>query len=141
MVATSLLTVQFGAPEVVPSYMDFALGGSNTVRGWDFNARRGKNQFINSLEYRYTAVETRAFRVFGVGLYAGLALAIFGDAGSAWSSSDDFSSGLIAGGGIGLRIFVRFVNMIRLDFALGDGDMHTHFGISEKSVAQRNRVR
>jgi hypothetical protein len=31
--------------------------------------------------------------------------------------------------------------MIRLDFALGDGDLHTHFGISEKSVAQRNRVR
>ena len=87
VVATSLLTLQSGAPDVVPSYMDFSLGGSNTVRGWGFNARRGKNQFINSLEYRYTAVETRAFRVFGVGLYAGLALAVFGDAGSAWSES------------------------------------------------------
>ena len=141
LVATSLLTLQSGAPDVVPSYMDFSLGGSNTVRGWGFNARRGKNQFINSLEYRYTAVETRAFRVFGVGLYAGLALAVFGDAGTAWSQSDDFSQGLIAGGGIGLRIFVPFVNMIRLDFALGDGNAHAHFGINEKSVAQRNRVR
>ena len=141
VIATSLLTVQSGTADVVPTYMDFSIGGSNTVRGWEFNARRGKNQFINSVEYRYTAVETKAFRVFGVGLYAGLAVAVFGDAGSAWSRSDEFSPGLIAGGGIGLRVFVPFVSMIRLDFALGNGDLHTHFGISEKSVAQRNRVR
>jgi hypothetical protein len=31
--------------------------------------------------------------------------------------------------------------MIRLDFALGDGNAHAHLGINEKSVAQRNRVR
>jgi outer membrane protein assembly factor BamA len=141
LVATSLLTLQSGGPDVVPSYTDFALGGSNTVRGWGFNARRGKNQFINSLEYRYTVLETRAFHVFGVGLYAGLALAAFGDAGTAWSLSGDFSQGVIAGGGIGLRLYLPFVNMIRLDFALGDGNAHAHFGINEKSVAQRNRVR
>jgi outer membrane protein assembly factor BamA len=141
LVATSLLTLQPGSTSVVPTYMDYSLGGGNTVRGWEFNSRRGKNQFINSMEYRYTAVETRAFRVFGLSLYAGLALAAFGDAGSAWSESDDFSSGFIAGGGIGLRVFFPFVNMIRLDFALGDGNAHAHFGISEKAVAQRNRVR
>ena len=141
LVATSLLTLQSGGPDVVPSYNDFALGGSNTVRGWGFNARRGKNQFINSLEYRYTVLDTRAFRVFGVGLYAGLALAAFGDAGTAWSLSGDFSQGVIAGGGIGLRLYLPFVSMIRLDFALGDGNAHAHFGINEKSVAQRNRVR
>jgi outer membrane protein assembly factor BamA len=141
IVATSLLTVQTGAGDEVPSYMDFAIGGSNTVRGWDFNARRGKNQFINSLEYRYMAVPTRAFRVFGVGLYAGLAIAAFGDMATAWTVSDDFSSGLIGGGGIGLRLFLPFVNMIRLDFAMGDGNTHGHLGINEKSVAQRNRVR
>jgi outer membrane protein assembly factor BamA len=141
VVATSLLTLQSGAADVVPSYMDYSLGGSNTVRGWGFNARRGKNQFISSMEYRYTAVETRAFRVFGLNLYTGLALAAFGDAGTAWNESDNFSDGFIAGGGIGLRIFVPFVSMIRLDFALGDGNTHAHFGINEKSVAQRNRVR
>jgi outer membrane protein assembly factor BamA len=141
LVATSLLTLQSGSPDVVASYSDFSLGGSNTVRGWGFNARRGKNQFVNSLEYRYTVLETRAFRVVGLGLYAGLALAVFGDAGSAWNESGDFSSGGIGGGGIGLRLFLPFVNMIRLDFALGDGNAHAHLGINEKSVAQRNRVR
>lgn len=141
LVGTSLLTLQSGAPDVVAPYADFAVGGSNTVRGWRFNARRGKNQFINTLEYRYVAVPTRAFRVFGVGLYAGMAVAAFGDAGTAWTDSDEFSRGFIAGGGIGLRIFLPFVNMIRLDFALGDGNAHGHLGINEKSVAQRNRVR
>ena len=141
LVATSLLTLQSGAADVVPTYADFSLGGANSVRGWGFNSRRGKNQFINTMEYRYTALETRAFRVFGLGLHAGVALAAFGDAGTAWSDSEDFSSGVIAGGGIGLRIFLPFVNMIRIDFALGNGSPHGHFGINEKSVAQRNRVR
>jgi outer membrane protein assembly factor BamA len=141
LLATSLVTLQSGTPDLVPSYMDFSLGGSNTVRGWEFNARRGKNQFINSLEYRYDAMETRAFRVFGVGLYAGLALAVFGDAGTAWNGSEQFADGIIAGAGAGLRIFLPFVNMIRIDFALGDGNAHAHFGINEKAVAQRNRVR
>ena len=51
IVATTLLTLQSGTRGVeVPTYADFALGGENTVRGHDFGARRGKNQFINSLE-------------------------------------------------------------------------------------------
>ena len=141
LVATSLVTLQSGGTDVVPTYLDFTLGGSNSVRGWDFNSRRGKNQFINSLEYRYTALETRPFRVWGISLYAGVALAVFGDAGTAWTESDGFSDGFIAGGGVGLRLFIPFVSMIRLDFAMGDGNLHTHFGINEKAVGQRSRVR
>ena len=141
LVATSLLTLQSGSGEVVPSYMDFSLGGSNTVRGWGFHVRRGKSQFISSMEYRYTAVETKTLRVFGISLYAGLAVAAFADTGTAWTDSDGFSDGFIGGGGIGLRLFVPFVNMIRLDFALGDGNAHAHFGINEKAVGQRMRVR
>ena len=141
LVATSLVTLQSGGTDVVPTYLDFTLGGSNSVRGWEFNSRRGKNQFINSLEYRYTALETRPFRVWGISLYAGVALAVFGDAGTAWTESDGFSDGFIAGGGVGLRLFIPFVSMIRLDFAMGDGNLHTHFGINEKAVGQRSRVR
>jgi outer membrane protein assembly factor BamA len=44
-VATALLTLQSGVHgEDVPTYLDYALGGANTVRGWDFASRRGKNQ-------------------------------------------------------------------------------------------------
>lgn len=141
IVATSLLTMQSGAHGVdVPAYADYALGGENTVRGRDFGTRRGKNQFINSLEYRYTAVPTRAFRVFGFNFYGGLAVAAFGDLGAAWDDPDGFASSFIGGGGIGLRLFVPYVNVIRLDLSIGSG-VHGQLGINEKAVAQRNRVR
>jgi len=141
ILATALVTVQSGREGVdVPAYADYALGGENTVRGRAFAARRGKNQFISTIEYRYTAVPTRSFRVFGLNLYGGLALAAFTDVGSAWTRADGFSDGVIAGGGIGLRLYIPYVNMIRLDLSVGSG-VHGGIGIGEKAVAQRERVR
>jgi outer membrane protein assembly factor BamA len=141
IVATTLLTLQPGTRGVdIPTYADYALGGENTVRGHDFGSRRGKNQFVNSLEYRYMAVPTRSFRVFGFNFYAGLAVAAFGDLGTAWDDAAGFEDGFIGGGGIGLRLYLPFVNMIRLDLSFGSG-VHAQLGINEKAVAQRNRVR
>lgn len=105
-----------------------------------FATTRGKNQFISTLEYRYTAVPTRSFRVFGRNLYGGLALAAFTDLGSAWTHPDGFSDGLIGGGGVGLRLYIPYVSMIRIDLSVGSG-VHGGFGIGEKAIAQRNRVR
>jgi outer membrane translocation and assembly module TamA len=73
-------------------------------------------------------------------LYGGLAVAAFGDSGTAWDDPDGFSDGFISGGGIGLRLFVPYVNMIRLDFSYGSGVLG-QLGLNEKAVAQRNRVR
>jgi outer membrane protein assembly factor BamA len=141
IVATSLLTLQSGTRGVdVPTYSDYALGGENTVRGHAFGARRGMNQFISTVEYRYSVVPTRSFRVGGFNLYAGLALAAFADVGSAWNEPDGFPDGVISGYGIGLRLYIPYVNMIRLDLSFGDG-AHGGLGINEKAVAQRNRVR
>ena len=141
IVATALLTLQSGIDGVdLPTYADYALGGENTVRGHAFGASRGKNQFISTIEYRYTVAPTRSFRVFGLDLYGGLAVAAFTDVGSAWNDADGFSDGLIGGGGIGLRVFIPYVNMIRLDLSFGSG-VHGGLGINEKAVAQRNRVR
>jgi outer membrane protein assembly factor BamA len=142
IVATALLTVRSGVEGVdFPTYADFALGGENTVRGQPFAKRRGKNQFISTIEYRYGVVPTQSFRVFGLDLYGGLALAAFTDIGSAWTNSaDSFSDSFIGGGGIGLRLYIPYVNMIRLDLSVGSG-VHAGLGINEKAVAQRNRVR
>jgi outer membrane protein assembly factor BamA len=141
IVATALVTMQSGRDGVdLPAYADHALGGENTVRGWGFASRRGKNQLISTVEYRYTAVPTRSFRVFGANLYAGLALAGFVDVGSAWNHSDEFSDGLIGGAGIGLRVYIPYVSMLRLDLSVGNGVLGG-FGIDEKAAAQRSRVR
>ena len=141
IVATALLTLQSGRVGVdVPAYADYALGGENTVRGRAFATKRGKNQFINTIEYRFRALPTRSVGVFGLKLYAGIDFATFTDVGSAWDRSGGFSDGLIAGGGIGLRLYVPYVSMVRLDLSVGSG-VHGGFGIGEKAVAQRSRVR
>jgi outer membrane protein assembly factor BamA len=141
VVATALLTLRSGVNGVdLPAYADYALGGENTVRGRPFAEKRGKNQFISTIEYRYTALPARSFRVFGANWYGGLALAVFTDVGSAWDHSYGFSDGLICGGGVGLRLYVPYVSMVRFDLAVGSS-LHGGFGIGEKTVAQRNRVR
>jgi outer membrane protein assembly factor BamA len=144
LVASTLLTLQSGTiGEDVPVYGDYSLGGENTVRGWPFGSRRGKNQFINALEYRYVFVPTRSFRVFGINLYGGIAAAVFGDLGAVWSEPGEFVDRFIGGGGIGLRLIVPFVNLVRLDLSWGqpDGNALFKLGVNEKFVAQRNRVR
>jgi outer membrane protein assembly factor BamA len=141
LVTTVLLSLQSGQTgSDIPAYLDYPIGGENSVRGWGFAARRGKDQFITTLEYRHMTWPTRAFHLGGANLYAGVAIAVFADVGSAWTESNDFSRNTIAGGGVGLRLFVPFVDMIRLDFSFGDG-FQTAVGINEKAVAQRGRVR
>ena len=141
----SFSTFQTGKVGVdIPIYRDIHLGGANSIRGWsDQRARDGKNQFINTLEYRYDLYKPRPFRVFGANLYGGLKLAFFGDIGTVWNESEQFSNNFIGGVGVGLRLIVPFIQMIRLDFAFGQSGqgLTPHFGIREKSFYHRRRVR
>src|SRR4029079_15475132 len=142
VVATGLMTWRSGTSgQDVPTYLDFALGGANSVRGWDFKARRGRNQAIASLEYRYMFFPTRSIRVFGVNFYGGLALAAFGGASEVWGGVDHPHQDAIGGGGMGLRLYVPYVSLLRIDFAVGDGGFHRTLGIHEKAVAARERNR
>jgi outer membrane protein assembly factor BamA len=72
----SLVSMQTGDVGVgLPGYLQFDLGGANSVRGWRLGARRGRNQFIGTAEYTYVVQPVRAFTVKGVNLYAGLQVA------------------------------------------------------------------
>jgi len=56
----SLTTLRTGkVGEEIAPWQVFGIGGTNTVRGWEFAARKGKNQFINTVEYRMTLFEPR----------------------------------------------------------------------------------
>jgi outer membrane protein assembly factor BamA len=124
--------------------MEYILGGGNTIRGWSFGSRNGKNQFINTAEYRYTLVKPRSVSVSSFHVHVGLQLAVYGDFGQAWSEADEFRwEDFIGGYGFGLRILVPFVNMIRMDFAWGEPGkgMSFYIAIWEKAVMQRFRVR
>ena len=140
----SFLTSQTGrVGEGIPVYMNLYLGGTNSVRGWDLNARHGKNQFLNTLEYRYDLLKPRAFRVFGLSLYGGLQVAAFADTGTVWDEGDQFAKNFIGGGGAGLRLIVPFIDMIRIDIGFGQshGGPFSHIGIREKADYHRRRVR
>jgi len=140
---SSLLTMQTGTVGTeIPIHQDFHIGGTNSLRGWDINARRGKNQFLNTLEYRYELMKPRDLTVKGVNFYIGLQMALFCDAATAWDRDNEFTRNFIVGGGFGLRLIVPYVHMIRFDFGFGQSSTPiSHVGIAEKADYQRRRVR
>ena len=126
----------------LPEYYQFGIGGTNSVRGWALGSRIGKNQAIATVEYLYSIVPIRTFTVFGRNLYGGIQAAGFSDVGLAWT--DRFSaSDAIDGYGVGLRLLVPFVDVIRLDLAFGEPGGGARFGVGIKLKAdkQRDRVR
>ena len=127
----------------VPIYRTFTIGGPNTVRGWNQDARQGNNQFLNTLEYRYDLLPPKSFRVHGYGFYLGVQLAAFGDLGTAWNGEEDFTRNMIGGGGFGVRLIIPFVDMIRFDFGFGQSGqgLLRAFGIHEKAYYSSQRVR
>lgn len=141
----SLATLQTGEVGTsLPEYLQFALGGANTVRGWSLGARTARNQFIGTLEYTFVLQPVRSFSVAGLNLYWGLQLAGFGDLGLAWNDRDDLTgSPALDGYGAGLRVQVPFVDLVRIDVAWGEPAQGAtaYFGVSLKATRQRQRVR
>ena len=126
----------------LPEYLQFGIGGENSVRGWELGSRVGKNQAIGTVEYVYSVVPMRPFTVFGRNLYGGLQAAAFSDVGLAWTDHVS-ASDAIDGYGVGLRLLVPFVDVVRLDLAFGEpgGDARFAVGIRLKADKQRDRVR
>jgi len=145
LVFSTLLTLQSGEVGIdVPIHQDFHIGGSNTVRGWPVDARHGKNQLLGTAEWRTTLMEPKAGSFKGMTAFLGIQVALFADVGIAWDHAPEFGTRNVIGGvGVGLRLLVPFVNMIRLDFAYGDrsSSMRSHFAVLEKTEMQRRRVR
>jgi len=141
----SLTTITTGEMnQDLAQWQDFSLGGTNSVRGWELDSRRGKNQFVNTAEYRVTLVEPKVLSPFGLSVDVGLQAAFFGDFAVAWNESNEFKKkNAIGGYGVGLRLLVPFVNMFRFDFAKGESgkSFSVHIGAASKAVAQRFRVR
>ena len=126
----------------LPEYLQFGLGGTNSVRGWALGSRVGRNQAIATVEYAYAVVPVQPFTVFGLNLYGGMQVAAFSDVGMAWNDHLA-ASDAIDGYGVGLRLLLPFVDVIRLDLAFGEPGHGARFclGINLKADKQRDRVR
>lgn len=145
VVIFSLTTLRTGVPdETFPKWLEYEIGGANTVRGWSFASQVGKSQFINTAEYRYTLMRTRFFPLFGLNINLGVLAAAFVDSGITWTKGDEFQrSNFLTGYGMGVRFLVPFVDMIRLDVGWGEEDGGAVFtvGVRPKPFMSRRRIR
>jgi outer membrane protein insertion porin family len=142
----SLTTVRSGTVGVeVAPWEQFGIGGTNTVRGWSFASRKGKNQMLNTAEYRYTLLKPRGWDLpFGIKYRGGLALAAFADWGIGWDYGPDYAANnFIDGYGFGLRLLLPIVGVARVDVAWGEQgkSVFLHLGSFEKATFSRRRVR
>lgn len=143
---SSLTTLRTGELGVdIPSYQVYTFGGTNSVRGWEFDQRRGKNQFLNTLEYRYDAIPIQPLNLFGMFTFrVGVQIAAFGDLGILWDEGAQFKlDNFIGGYGVGVRLLLPGVQMLRLDFGWGQSGAKVlvGFAVFEKADMQRRRVR
>jgi outer membrane protein insertion porin family len=119
----------------VPSYDQYFLGGSNSVRGYDLETLGreifGKNRLLASAEYRYLALPVRPLHLARWSVAVGLELATFADVGVVWSRPEQFNVDRTRFGyGAGVRVLFPVVDMIRFDVGVSQfGEVVFNFGI------------
>ncbi|MDU2063697.1 MAG: BamA/TamA family outer membrane protein [Sporomusaceae bacterium] len=91
----------------------FAVGGADTLRGYDDDQFKGNRMVAASAEYRFPIIK----KVQGV---------VFGDIGNAWNDTGLKVSDLKKSVGVGIRLTTP-IGPIRFDFAKGDQGNKTHF--------------
>lgn len=142
----SLTTLTTGTAGVdYAPWQFYGLGGWNTIRGSDLSSRVGKNQMINTLEYRWTFFEPYVLTFFGkFTAFIGLQAVVFADLGHAWNEKDEFKlDNFLDGYGFGINILTPFSGMARVHLAWNEAGKSIRVGIRgrEKALTQRQRVR
>ena len=138
---TTLTTGKVGRD--IPVYLDYHVGGTNSVRGWELDARSGKNQVLGTTEWSYSLGDLGLKRLISSS-NIDFRIAVFGDLGIAWNDPGEFARDqFIGGGGVGMRMLSPLLKVVRLDFALGEtgAEISFHVGYPAKPDAQRLRVR
>ena len=148
LMITALYTPQSGIVNVdVPQYLQYFMGGPNSVRGYDVDIEGkelfGKNQIIFTLQWEYLPMPLEEYVLFKRwSANAGLKLAFFADWGTAWSTNQDPWSRGIFGFGVGVHLLVPAVDKVRFEFGFNeDFDFVFGFGVRPKPDMQRMRIR
>ena len=119
----------------IPSYQQYFLGGSNSVRGYKLQELGkelfGRNRLLFTTEYRYLVMPVRAIPVLNWSVAVGMELAAFGDVGIVWNDPEEFGfERTRLGYGIGARVLFPVVEMLRFDVGISEfGDVVFNFGI------------
>jgi len=148
LMLSGLMSLQSGEVGVdTPEYLQYRLGGANTIRGYDVErlgrVLYGLNQLLGTAEYSFRVVPMRRFDIWKLSFRLGLEIALFGDVGVAWTESRDLNSKRArAGGGAGLRLLIPGVEMARVDVGWSpEGGFRLHLAGGTKPQRQRGRLR
>lgn len=106
------LTVGY-ADGKLPEAGKFAVGGADTLRGYNDDQFKGDKMIAATAEYRFPVAK----KVQGV---------VFTDVGKAWDGDHYKLNDLKAGAGVGLRVATP-IGPIRIDYAIGEQGGKTHF--------------
>lgn len=102
-----------------PDQERFRLGGADGLRGYDAHEIVGDTMLLANLEYRFP-------------IYKPVSGVVFVDAGQAWTQGDPVDlTDLVWNVGLGLRIDIGALGMIRLDYGMSphhDGAFHFSIG-------------
>jgi outer membrane protein insertion porin family len=148
LLLSGLASLQSGTVGVdFPSYLQYYIGGANSVRGYAVEGpstgRTGRNQLIGTVEHSISLFPVKRIDVlkwsFGIGLEA----VVFADAGTAWNETSELLLSRTRGGiGTGLHLLVPGTEMMRIEVAWdGRDNIRFHFAAGSKPTAQRSRVR
>lgn len=102
----------------LPTYEEFSIGGSQTLRGYDSNQITGDRMVLFNAEYRFPIVKS-------------LEGAVFTDMGDCWSRGETFDFKEVNMSiGAGVRMNTP-LGQIRLDYAFGEEGGQPHFSIGQ----------
>ena len=119
----------------IPSYQQYFLGGSNSVRGFKLEELGkeifGRNRLLFTAEYRYLVMPVRPFSVLSWSVAVGMELAAFSDVGVVWNDAPEFGLNRTRMGyGVGARVLFPVVDMLRFDIGVSEfGDVVFNFGV------------
>jgi outer membrane protein assembly factor BamA len=130
----------------VPGYMDYHLGGANSLRGYvvdDLGLELfGAHQMLTTIEYRIPLLQPREVRFFGRSADMGLGGTLFVDGGLAWTTRDEFDVQRARFGlGTGIRILLPAIDMTRIEVGYGEDGWRLYLATFSKMRAQRLRLR
>lgn len=103
----------------LPDQELFRLGGGETIRGYRYSELSGDRMAVFNAEYRFDIAKS----LQGV---------VFVDAGKTWDHSEAFSlDGGKVGYGVGVRIMVPALGIMRIDYGIGESGGQTYFSFGQ----------
>lgn len=110
------------ATDKIPFVYQYTLGGSDTLRGYDFNRFIGSKAFLLNLEYRFP-VSKKIENLYG---------AAFIDVGGAFLPNESINlSKLGFDYGVGIRFVVPQFGSIRIDYAISNEKTKLAIGLGQ----------